>query len=277
MLSAAVVGLVGIAGALASQGTGRPPEAQPQVVDAPLAQRASPVVGTGPSSPLAPTGDAGASASPPGAGTAELSAVAARDHRVRADSPRASTDWVSRVADATGIPVPAVRAYADATLAIAVDRPGCHLGWTTLAAIGRIESGHGTHGGAVLGADGRPVPAVVGPALDGNGVAAIHATAAGTALHGDPVWEHAVGPLQMLPSTWLRYGADGDGDGAADPNDLDDAALAAAVYLCTGGGDLRAGPAWRQAVLSYNHSDAYVDEVLAAADRYAADAVARVR
>ena len=34
-----------------------------------------------------------------------------------------------------------------------------------------------------------------------------------------------MGPLQFLPSTWDRWAADGDGDGVADPQDLDDAAL----------------------------------------------------
>ena len=88
-------------------------------------------------------------------------------------------------------------------------------------------------------------------------------------MHGDPRWDHAVGPMQFLPSSWLRWGADGDGDGLVDPHDLDDAALAAGRYLCVGERDLGLGEDWHAAVHSYNHSDEYVADVLARADRYA--------
>jgi membrane-bound lytic murein transglycosylase B len=185
--------------------------------------------------------------------------------------PQADPSWVAAVSAATGIGAVAVRAYGDAALAVATSDPACRLGWTTLAGIGAVESGHGTHGGAQLAPDGRPTVPIVGPALDGSpGVAAIRASADATAWHGDPVWDHAVGPLQFLPSTWRRWGADADGDGVQDPNDLDDAALAAGHYLCAGGGDLATGGGWSRAVRSYNHEDAYVAAVLAAADRYAA-------
>ena len=189
--------------------------------------------------------------------------------------PRASAGWVAAVAHATGIPGVAVQAYADATLALAVERPTCRVGWTTLAALGGIESGHGTHGGAVLLADGRTSARILGPALDGRpGFAAIRATPESTAWHGDPTWDHAVGPLQFLPSTWEVWGADGDGDGVADPNDVDDAALAAARYLCAKASDLTGAEAWHAAVYSYNHSEQYVADALSAANRYAAAALA---
>ena len=101
------------------------------------------------------------------------------------------------------------------------------LGWSTLAGIGEVESVHGTLDGRTLLADGRPSQPIIGPTLDGRGpVAAIRASSSATALHGDPTWDHAVGPLQFLPSTWAHWGGDGDGDGAADPQDLDDAAYA---------------------------------------------------
>lgn len=185
---------------------------------------------------------------------------------------RAEVDpgWVASVAAATAIPPVALRAYARATLRVAAEDPACRLGWTTLAAVGAVESGHGTHGGATLGEDGRSTPRILGPALDGDGVAAIRATPESTAMHGDPAWDHAVGPMQMLPSTWVRWGVDADLDGAADANDLDDAALAAAHYLCAAGGDLATGDGWRAAVLAYNHSDEYVGVVLTTADAYAA-------
>ena len=164
----------------------------------------------------------------------------------------------------------ALQAYADATLVTARNQPGCRLGWTTLAAIGTIESGNGTHGGAQLLADGRPSRPILGPALDGgNGTAAIRARAEDTAWHGDPEWSHAVGPMQFLPSTWTRWASDGDDDGVLDPNDLDDAALAAARYLCASGADLTEPAGWQAAVLSYNHDPAYVAQVLATANGYA--------
>lgn len=182
--------------------------------------------------------------------------------------------WVARIAARAGIPAAATRAYAGAELVLHADRPGCHLSWNTLAGIGWIESQHGTVGGRTLLADGRSSRPIIGPALDGSaGVAAIHSTPGSAAWHDDAVWEHAVGPLQFLPSTWDRWGADGDGDGSADPRDLDDAALAAARYLCADGHDLATDPGWNAAVHSYNHDDGYVARVAAAANTYAARTV----
>lgn len=175
--------------------------------------------------------------------------------------------WVQRLSRVEGIPAPAVRAYARAQLAAP---RGCGIGWTTLAGIGYVESHHGTLGGRTLLADGRSSSPIVGPALDGTGdFAAIRSTPSSRALHGDAVWEHAVGPMQFLPETWSRYATDGDGDGHADALDLDDAAATAARYLCAGGGDLGTGVGWEKAVLTYNHSEAYVDAVYAAATAYA--------
>ena len=173
-----------------------------------------------------------------------------------------SPAWVTRVAAAAGIPEPAVRAYGAATLSENRDDPGCHLGWTTLAGIGWVESQHGTIDGRVLDTDGHSTPPVLGPPLDGQ-----HDTAA--IRSEDGTWERAVGPLQFLPSTWDRWAADGDGDGVADPQDLDDAALAAGRYLCEAGGDLAAGSGWVTAVRAYNHADTYVRAVYDAASTYA--------
>ena len=173
-----------------------------------------------------------------------------------------SPAWVSRTATAAGIPEPAVRAYAAATLREGRDQPGCHLGWTTLAGIGWVESQHGTIGGRVLEQDGRSDRPVFGPALDGQDATAAIRSATGG-------WERAVGSLQFLPSTWERWAADGDGDGVADPQDLDDAALAAGRSLCGAGSDLAAGAGWVSAVRAYNHADAYVRAVYDAASTYA--------
>lgn len=175
--------------------------------------------------------------------------------------------WVATTAGTSGIPAPAVRAYARAQLTAP---QGCGIGWTTLAGIGYVESQHGTIGGRTLLTGGRSSSPILGPALDGTGdVASIRSTSTSRGLHGDPVWEHAVGPMQFLPGTWDRYATDGDGDGRADPLDLDDAAAAAVRYLCTDGHDLSTGAGWAAAVFSYNHAQAYVDAVYAAATSYA--------
>ncbi|MDN4645902.1 lytic transglycosylase domain-containing protein, partial [Arthrobacter sp. PsM3] len=78
---------------------------------------------------------------------------------------------------------------------------------------------------------------IVGPSLNGAGLAAIADTDAGV-LDGDARWDHAVGPMQFIPSTWNLAGRDGNGDGTADPFNIDDAALSAATYLCAHGRDL---------------------------------------
>lgn len=175
--------------------------------------------------------------------------------------------WLERTAASAGIPLPAMRAYATAQVS---DVGGCEAGWTTLAGIGWVESHHGTIDGRTLGEDGRPTPPIIGPALDGtHGFARIRSTPESQAWHGDAQWEHAVGPMQFLRSSWDRFATDGDGDGVADPQDIDDAAATTARYLCADGYDLGTGDGWARAIFSYNHSQAYVDEVYAAATAYA--------
>jgi membrane-bound lytic murein transglycosylase B len=67
----------------------------------------------------------------------------------------------------------------------------------------------------------------------------------------------AQGPMQFLPATWAQYGNGGD------INSNKDAIAAAARYLKRNGapGDMR------NALWNYNHSDLYVDAVLAYGDR----------
>jgi membrane-bound lytic murein transglycosylase B len=182
---------------------------------------------------------------------------------------RVSDRWVRDMAARTGIGEVAVQDYAWAVLRIGEQQPSCRLGWSTLAAIGGIESAHGTEGGAHLMPDGRTSQPIVGPALDGtNGYAAIRATADSMPWHGDPAWDHAVGPLQFIPSMWERWQSDGNGDGIKDPGNVFDAAYAAGRYLCASG-DLSTGAGWSRAIFSYNHSDDYVRSVLSFANAYA--------
>jgi membrane-bound lytic murein transglycosylase B len=185
--------------------------------------------------------------------------------------------WAAKAATATGIPDRAFLAYASADLTIDAEQPACGLGWNTLAAIGTVESANGTYDGTTLLANGYTSKPIIGVALDGGTfgggtVAAIPATGHGQ-LDGDARWVHAVGPFQFLPSTWAKWGTDGNGDGVASPDQIDDAALAAARYLCASG-SMTSVAGWRAAVFSYNHSNAYVNEVADIANRYAADASA---
>jgi membrane-bound lytic murein transglycosylase B len=106
---------------------------------------------------------------------------------------------------------------------------------------------------------------ILGPALNGGAFAGIYDSDGGL-WDGDTVWDHAVGPFQFIPQTWRSWGAGGNGDGQADPSQIDDAALAAGCNLCHAG-DLSTVEGWRHAVLSYNHSDRYSDEVAKVADQ----------
>lgn len=177
--------------------------------------------------------------------------------------------WVARTARSTTIPERALAAYAGAALATADRQPGCGLGWNTLAAIGQIESAHGSTGGATLADDGNVAPAVIGVPLNGNGgVARIPDTDRGE-LDRDRAWDRAVGPLQFLPTTWKAYATDGNGDGTPDVHNIDDASLTAARYLCATGGDLRQPENWIAAVTAYNPDTNYNNRVARAATTYA--------
>ena len=104
------------------------------------------------------------------------------------------------------------------------------LSWTVLAAIGQVESGHGSN-----------------PATSSAG---------------------AMGPMQFLPSTFDHYAVDGDHDGVANIMDPYDAIFTAAAYLCANGAGA-GGDALYSAIWHYNHADWYVQMVLTLAQQYA--------
>jgi hypothetical protein len=175
---------------------------------------------------------------------------------------------------ASGIGTTALAAYQRAASVIDDADPTCALDWTVLAAIGDVESDHGTYGGSTLSASGVATPAILGPVLDGRHHTALVTDTDAGALDGNAQYDRAIGPMQILPATWLQIAVDGDGDGRRDPQDIDDAALAAAVYLCADGGDLSTPTGARSAVLRYNHSTSYATTVLAAAAAYQQDETA---
>ncbi|SDJ67847.1 Membrane-bound lytic murein transglycosylase B [Actinopolyspora mzabensis] len=184
-----------------------------------------------------------------------------------ASEPDTGAGSAVRVPDGpAGIPAPMLRAYRDAADRISETEPSCGLHWSVLAAIGRVESGHGDSGR--VDDSGTTVTAILGPRLNGGaGFAAVPDTDAGE-LDGDPVWDRAVGAMQFLPATWDRYGVDGNDDGIASPHNAHDAALAAGKYLCAAGGDLSREEKLARAVFEYNHSERYVRDVLGWASAY---------
>ena len=100
---------------------------------------------------------------------------------------------------------------------------GYGVPWEVLGAINKIETGYGQN---------------MGPSSAG-----------------------AVGWMQFMPSTWMRWGMDADRDGLADPWDPEDAVFAAARYLAAAG----AHESIERAIFAYNHAQWYVDDVLALA------------
>lgn len=150
-------------------------------------------------------------------------------------------------------PVVVVAAYQRAAT-IMTTASRCGIQWTTLAAIGRVESNHNRG------------PALLAP-LDGKGGRGeLPDTDLGT-LDGNLTWDAPVGPMTLLPSTWSAVAVDADADGRRNPHDVDDAALAAAVLLCSQG-DLTKPATLRAALTSYHRAPGFVPTVLALAKRY---------
>lgn len=183
----------------------------------------------------------------------------------------ADPGWITRVAAATSIPVTALKAYAGVTLQLAEANPQCELSWNTLAGIGWVESRHGLIHGTTLAADGTLSPSLYGVALDGNGFAHVPDSDAG-AIDGDTAGDRAVGPMQFLPDSWRNWHTDANGDGVEDPQNIFDATMAAAHYLCRAAGTLGTHDGWERGVLAYNSSHQYLNDVMDAANRYAAEA-----
>lgn len=79
-------------------------------------------------------------------------------------------------------------------------------------------------------------------------------------------WAGAFGLCQFLPSSYISWAVDGNGDGVIDLFDLDDAVFSIANYLKINGWT-DAVEDKRKAVFHYNNSDDYVDAVLKLADK----------
>jgi hypothetical protein len=210
---------------------------------------AAPILGQSPDVPLPSTSGSAA----PGTQTRPVDAL---------------QGWATRMSPTLQVSAVALGAYGYAQLTVAQTIPACHLSWTTLAGIGMVESNHGTANNSTLQPDGKVLPPIIGPALNGQAGNKLVPDTDGGTLDGDRTYDHAVGPMQFLPSTWQQYKTDGDGDGVQDPNDINDAALAAGNYLCAGGRDLATPGGWWAAVLSYNAIQSYAQSVFDAANSY---------
>ncbi|WP_300643972.1 lytic murein transglycosylase [Nocardioides sp.] len=176
---------------------------------------------------------------------------------------------VVSTASTSAIPSAALAAYQRAETVINSADRSCNVTWQLVAAIGRVESNHGRYAGSVLDDEGVATPGIFGIALNGTkGTRAISDTDGGQ-LDNDSRWDRAVGPMQFIPSTWSVVGVDADGDAQRNPQDIDDAALASAVYLCSGGDDLSTTAGQEKAVYRYNNSFDYVELVLSIMDAYA--------
>jgi membrane-bound lytic murein transglycosylase B len=182
---------------------------------------------------------------------------------------RQLTGWAVSLSDGLNIPRAALEAYGYAARSLQTSTPGCGMSWTVLAGIGEAESDHGRFGGARLDPNGNPTIPIRGVPLDGqNGLQRIPDTDHPTPAGADPTYVRAMGPFQFIPSDWKKWGQDADGSGVADPDNIYDAALAAGTYLCATAGDIRQPERFWAAVLTYNQSQSYGQEVLNWADYY---------
>ncbi|MEH3143718.1 MAG: lytic murein transglycosylase [Mycobacterium kyogaense] len=235
-------------------------------------------VGASAPSPHSPTRDtavmpmAAVAPSSPSSEGASVVAVAKTPTPLRIAAATVSAPPPAIVVNAPGtlrIPSMALAAYRNAEAKMAATTPGCGVSWNLLAGIGRIESMH-ANGGAT-DARGTAVRPIYGPSLDGTlpGNEVIVQSRSTDRV----VYARALGPMQFLPGTWSRYAADGDGDGKADVQNVFDASLAAARYLCSGGLNLRNQPDVLAAILRYNNSMAYARNVLGWAAAYATGVV----
>jgi membrane-bound lytic murein transglycosylase B len=193
--------------------------------------------------------------------------------------PRATVPFTAPPVDLAAVPDMARRmdipervllSYVKAEQQQRASTPRCGISWTMLAGIGRKESLHARFGGTTVAENGQLSRPIIGVPLNGSpGVRAIADTDRG-ALDGDASWDRAVGPMQFLPGTWKRWAVRANGDGAAaDPQNMDDAAISAARYLCATGRDLTNARGWWEAVLTYNNSVQYGRDVFSGQEAYA--------
>jgi membrane-bound lytic murein transglycosylase B len=75
-------------------------------------------------------------------------------------------------------------------------------------------------------------------------------------------WAGAFGLPQFVPSSYVKYGVDGNGDGSVDLNNQTDALASIGNYLKSFGWSRKNLADKKQALYAYNHCDHYVQAVL---------------
>ena len=90
-------------------------------------------------------------------------------------------------------------------------------------------------------------------------------------VDGNRWWDAPTGPMGLLPSTWSAVAVDSDGDGNRNLQDVDDAALGVAVFVCNGARDLSVRAELRAALRSLNPTPGYARLVMALARSYRDD------
>ncbi len=162
------------------------------------------------------------------------------------------------------IPPRMLEAYKNAVRLIGSRVPHCRgMRWPVLAGIAKVESNHAA--GRDIDSDGDIRPKIYGVLLNGSGAGgntSVFTDTDGGKWDGTATGERAVGPFQFMPATWESIGQDGNKDGLRDPHNADDAALGAAAYLCGRGRNLGKAGQLRAAIFQYNHSNAYVANVM---------------
>jgi len=87
---------------------------------------------------------------------------------------------------------------------------------------------------------------------------------------GDTTFDRAVGPMQFIPSTWRLFEQDGNLDDERDPQNIYDASLASARYLCASTATMTTVAGELRAYFAYNHDEQYSQNVLRTGLRYRA-------
>ncbi len=165
------------------------------------------------------------------------------------------------------VPPVALAAYERAAIVMGQADTPCKIDWALLAAVGWVETQHGVLGGSVLTDAGVMDVAIFGPALSSND------SDVGEFDERADV-DRPVGPLQFLPRIWSVVGVDADGDGRRDPQNINDAALGLAVFLCAGSENLSKPDGIVTALGRFNRVEGYAQAVLSTADRYRNNAAA---
>lgn len=166
------------------------------------------------------------------------------------------------------VPAEAQLAYETAAQNIATSSAACNLKWSLLAAIGRVTSDHGRVGNRTLTNGAVVTPPLVGVELNGApGVSNVLDTDGGT-LDGDAKFDRAIGPMQLLPAVWQEFAEDADRDGKKDPQNIFDAALTAGKFLCSGNLDLSTEQHKKQALVRYDKTAGFAEQVVKVATAY---------